>query len=244
MNPAGAESELLDAVAQRVSGASRPVTVGIAGAVAVGKSTLARHLAARMVERGHPAAVIGTDAFLYPNHDLAAAGSLMRKGFPDTYDLQGLAAAIGRLRTGKPVALPVYSPVTYDRVDGAVEHVDPASIVIVEGVVALQDDVVAHLDIGVYLHAEERDLIAWYCRRFVDLCAAADAGEESFYRMFAGLTEAERMAVARQTWEAINGINLAEHIAPTRANADLVVSKAADHRMSSVRRQRRATVRA
>lgn len=210
--------------------ATRPLLVGITGGVAVGKSTTASRLADLLaVGPEEPSVVVvGTDGFLRSNEDLGAAGLLMRKGFPESYDLDRLVAAAADLRAGRPTSVPAYSHVTYDLVLGEVDVVGPADVIVLEGLPVLQ--VPGLVDLGIYLDAAEADLETWFLARFADLRAsAAAAGEPSFFRRFVDLSDAEADAVARAVWAEVNLVNLRLHIAPTKGRADVVVDKGPDH---------------
>jgi type I pantothenate kinase len=213
---------------------SAPAAVGIAGGVAAGKSTLAADLAAALERAGRAVELVSTDGFLLPNSVLAGRGLVARKGFPETYDVDGLRALVAAVRTGQPnLTVPVYSHVTYDIVPGEVRVLARADVVIVEGVNALSA-LAGSLDLAVYVHADEADLESWYVRRFLELVLAAHDDPASFYRMFAGMTEAEADAMARRVWRDVNLVNLREHIGPSRAHADCVVMKGADHTVTAI----------
>jgi type I pantothenate kinase len=204
--------------------------VGIAGSVAVGKSTLSASLAATL--RPLDVAVVATDGFLRPNEELAAEGLLLQKGFPATYDLDLLVAFLTDLRAGRSGRVPVYSHDTFDRVPGAAVELGDPDVVVVEGVTVLQPEVAAHLDLRVYLDAEEPLVRSWFVERFLGLVAAAEQDEGSFYRRFVGLDPSARRQVADSVWTGINLVNLTEHILPTRAAADVVLVKTTGHAFS------------
>lgn len=204
--------------------------VGIAGGVCVGKSTAAAAVRAHLVAASVPVEVVCTDAFLLPNAELEARGISMRKGFPGSFDAAAFDACLDALESGRSaVELPVYSHATYDRSPDEVQVIGPADVVIVEGVNALQPPVVDHLDLSVYIDADEADMQLWFVDRFLALCEAATADETSFYRGFAGMTEEQRRGIADWTWREINAVNLRDHIAPSRRRATWVLSKRRDH---------------
>ena len=202
--------------------------VGIAGPVAVGKSTLAAALAEALA----PARVevVATDGFLLPNAELAARGLLAQKGFPASYDTDAIDAFVADLRAGRPASVPVYSHATYDRVPGEVTTVEDVDVVIIEGVNALQPELAAAIDLAVYLDADEALVRSWYVNRFLEQIVLAETDESSFYRGFVGLDDAGRRALDEQVWEGVNLVNLVEHIEPTRANAHVVAVKGEGHR--------------
>jgi type I pantothenate kinase len=214
-----------------------PVLVGIAGGVGVGKSTAAATVREHLVAASVPVEVVCTDAFLLPNAELESRGISMRKGFPESFDAPALAACLSALEAGRSVVeIPVYSHATYDRAPDEVQLLGRADVVIVEGVNALQPPVVDHLDLAVYIDADEADMRIWFVDRFLALCEAAIADETSFYRGFAGMTREQQRGIADWTWREINAVNLRDHIAPSRSRADWVLSKRRDHsiRASSV----------
>jgi type I pantothenate kinase len=202
--------------------------VAIGGAVAVGKSTLAAALADGLAPL--QVEIVATDGFLLPNDELGQIGLLMQKGFPATYDVEALAQFLVDLRATGRAEAPVYSHATYDRVPGEVRVVRDADVVIVEGVNALQPDVAANVDLAVYLDADEPLVRGWYVERFLEQIAAAEDDETSFYRRFVGLDDAGRRSMAETVWQAVNLVNLTDHIEPTRANAHVVLVKGEGHR--------------
>ena len=178
---------------------SRPVVLGIAGGVSVGKTTLADELRGDLPGRVD---VVGTDGFLFSNAVLAERGLVARKGFPESYDLDALRSFLIAARAGElPRLVPCYSHVTYD-VAGE-RLVAPVDVLIVEGlnVLAAAADL---LDVAVYLDAAEEHLEAWYRTRFLELVAEAEDDPSSFYRAFAGLDADQAARVAGEVWRAVN----------------------------------------
>jgi type I pantothenate kinase len=205
--------------------------LAVAGPVAVGKSTIAAHLADHLRADGDRVAVVSTDGFLHPNAVLEGRGLLERKGYPETYDLDRLEAVVTAARTGgTPLEVPVYSHEHYDVLESP-EHIDRPDVLVVEGVVALQRP---FADLGVYIHAEEAHVVGWYVARFQALVEAAGDDPTSFYRAWTDLDETAVGDLARAVWDGVNHPNLLEHIAPTRARADVVIHKGADHRILSL----------
>ena len=224
------------ALAQAIAGhrkTGRILLVGITGSVAVGKTTLAAQMAAAL-----PGTVelVGTDGFLRRNADLDAAGLAMRKGFPETYDREALAATLAALRQG-PAMVPGYSHALYD-VDPALTRSVAGDVVIVEGLGLAPTDAPPHvhegLDLLLYIDAEPADIEAWYVARFMGLWAAAADDPASFYRRFRDLDEAGASDFARHIWATINRPNLEHHIIRARDVADIVVKKAPDHSLHLV----------
>lgn len=224
-----------------------PYVIGVAGSVAVGKSTFARILQALLARwPDHPKVdLITTDGFLHPNHVLEERGIMNRKGFPESYDTRNLLRFLRELKSGRAnVDAPVYSHVVYDIVDGERVTVCQPDILILEGLNVLQvgapgseaaEFVSDYFDFSIYIDADESDIETWYVDRFLSLCDSVFQNPDSFFRHFAHLSRDEAVATARGIWQGINGLNLSENIAPTRDRASLILRKGADHRVSDVR---------
>jgi type I pantothenate kinase len=196
-------------------------------------------LAGGLTVQGRHVDVVATDAFLYPNAELASRDLIYRKGFPETYDWERVVAFVGSVKAGTSrVEVPVYSHTIYDIVPGQVVVVADPDVVILEGVVALQSRVAPMLDAAIYVDASENDVRRWFVERFLVFVNEARLGAESFYKMFADMSDEEVRGVADATWDGINGPNLREHVDATRANATIVVEKAADHAILNVRELR------
>ncbi len=221
--------QLLQAIndARRELESPGPVVIGIAGPVAVGKTTFATAL-----ERATNGSTRSTDGFLFPNHHLDALGILDRKGFPESYDEDALVGFLQSIRAESTIGtLNRYSHETFD-VEPDPEPFLIAEVVIVEGVNALQAAYRPHLDIAVYLDAEESDVIDWYTERFRLLTQHARETGHGFYTRFVPLSEDQLTDMAHAVWNAINAPNLHGYIEPTRDAADWVIRKAADHSLS------------
>lgn len=226
-----------------------PYVIGVAGSVAVGKSTLARILQALLARwPDHPRVdLVTTDGFLFPNRVLEARGLLERKGFPESYDVRRLMQFMIDVKAGVPsVDAPIYSHQSYDIVDGARQVVDCPDILIVEGLNVLQTRdaepgrpmrlfVSDFFDFSIYMHAEERDIEAWYVARFMTLRETVFRDPRSYFHRYADLTADEAQETARRIWRTINGVNLRENIAPTRDRARIVLFKDSDHAVRRVR---------
>jgi type I pantothenate kinase len=222
---------------------TEPVIVGVTGSVASGKSDLAAALAPALglLRESQAIDLVASDGFLLPNAVLAARGLETRKGFPETYDLVAMAAALTGARVG-PTDIPVYSHVTYDIDPSAARRVGPVSVLVVEGLALGLDrppppGAAPLIDCLVYLDASEADLEAWFVVRFMHLWRAAEGDPGSFYHRFRHLDAAGAEALARMVWREINLPNLRQHIAPVRAHADIVVRKGPDHRLAEIVRQ-------
>lgn len=224
---------LIEAISGRLS-STRPLLVGIAGAVAVGKTTIVRGLLEALTRRGHTVESLSTDAFLLANDVLSDRGLVMRKGYPETYDQAAMVAALAALRAGRAVAVPVYSHVVYDIVPGAQQTVLGADVTLIEGIVALQPPAIDLVDLAIYVDAAEAHVRQWFAARFARLTAAAADDATSFYHPFAAFPEEQTREIALATWDAINAPNLRDHIAPSAARADLIVRKAADHQIIAI----------
>jgi type I pantothenate kinase len=229
-----------------------PYVIGIAGSVAVGKSTFARILRALLARwPAHPRVdLVTTDGFLWSNAELEARGLMHRKGFPESYHVRRLIEFLGDVKSGRDaVRAPVYSHRAYDIVPGDYQVVDRPDIVLVEGLNVLQADdgagsrggrifVSDYFDFSIYIDADEADIEAWYIARFLTLRETVFRDPGSFFHRYASLSDDEAAATAREIWRTINGVNLRENIAPTRERARLVLEKGPDHAVKRVRLRR------
>jgi type I pantothenate kinase len=215
---------------------ARPFVVAIGGSVASGKSRFAEALSAAVeLGGGATAAVTHGDSFLRANHELAAAGLLARKGFPESFDGAALAAFRAAVQLGRAeIVTPVYSHEAYDILPGETRRLERPEVLIFEGVQALATPPgAARLhDFGVYIEASEADLEAWYVERFVALRRhEAPALAERAQALASGGPE----TLALEIWRETNLANLGAHIAPTKVWADLIIDKAGDHRVQALR---------
>jgi len=221
-----------------------PFVLGIAGSVAVGKSTVARimrDLLARWPETPH-VQLVTTDGFLYPNAELERRGIAHRKGFPESYDRRALLRFVSQVKAGVPeVRAPHYSHLVYDIVPDEFTTVSHPDILIVEGLNVLQPASMQHplavsdlFDFSIYVDARSSDIEAWFINRFLRLRDQAFRDPSSHFKRFADLTDDQAIAMSREIWRTINEPNLNENIRPTRARASLVLRKDADHRVQKV----------
>ncbi len=216
-----------------------PFVIGVAGSVAVGKSTTAR-LLQELLARGPrrpKVELITTDGFLYPNHLLEAMGIAHRKGFPESYDRAALLQFVIDVKSGKSdVTAPVYSHLIYDIVPDEFTVVKRPDILIVEGLNVLQPASMQHplavsdlFDFSIYVDAPEATIKTWYLERFVYLKNTAFQSGDSYFNKYKGLSDSEALSVASDTWDRVNLKNLVENILPTRERANLIIHKSADH---------------
>jgi type I pantothenate kinase len=226
-----------------------PFVIGVAGSVAVGKSTASRLLQALLSRwPSHPQVdLITTDGFLLPLTTLEARGLIHRKGFPESYDVRRLVHFMAELKSGVPeVQAPVYSHLHYDIVPGEYQVVRRPDIVIVEGLNVLQTGtgragrpmplfVSDFFDFSIYVDATENDIEQWYVERFQALRDTVFRNTSSYFHRYSALTAAESVETARRLWTSINLTNLRENILPTRERAHLILEKGRDHAVRRVR---------
>lgn len=225
-----------------------PFIIGIAGSVAVGKSTTSRILRALLQRWPSSPKVdlVTTDGFLFPNAVLEERGLMDRKGFPESYDRARFVGFLADMKSGKPnVAVPVYSHLVYDVVPGEQLIVDRPDILIVEGLNILQPGELPKsgkpilfasdfLDFSIYIDAEMDDLRVWFMERFRRLRETAFADPKSFFHRFSEMSLEEAEKFGLWAWEAINVPNLVENVLPTRGRADLILTKGPTHTIDRV----------
>jgi type I pantothenate kinase len=225
-----------------------PYIIGVAGSVAVGKSTTSRVLQALFKRWSDTPRVdlVTTDGFLYPNAVLAREGLMEKKGFPESYDLPALLLFLTDVKAGRrPVRAPVYSHLIYDVMPSQWVEIDRPDILIVEGLNVLQTGrppkdgkaipfVSDFFDFSVYLDAGEDVLRQWYVDRFLTLRGTAFADPKSYFHRYSTFSDAEATATATSIWSRINLVNLHDNILPTRQRADLILKKGESHRVEEV----------
>ncbi len=242
-----AETQKLHAVTSGFLGerAKRvPFIIGVAGSVAVGKSTVSR-LLKELLSRweGTPSvALVTTDGFLYPNAELERRGIMARKGFPESYDRLALLQFVADIKSGaEKVSAPVYSHLSYDIVPGETVDIESPDVVIIEGLNVLQGPgenqavtLSDYFDFKIYVDADTENIASWFLNRFTKLRDSAFTNPKSYFHRYAEMDEAKAFARAEEIWATINLPNLVQNIAPTRSRATLVLQKGARHAVERV----------
>lgn len=231
-----------------ITNGKMPFIIGVAGSVAVGKSTTARILRSlmRRWKTSPKVDLVTTDGFLYPNAELERRGIMDRKGFPESYDRARFVGFLSDMKSGKPrVSVPVYSHLVYDILPGEEVVIERPDILIVEGLNILQPGELPRngrpilfasdfLDFSIFIDADEADLRDWFMARFIRLRETAFTDPKSFFRRFAEMSEEEARSFGLWVWESINLVNLKENILPTRGRADLILRKGPSHAVEEV----------
>lgn len=228
-----------------------PYIIGIAGSVAVGKSTFARVLRACLARwADHPRVdLVTTDGFLYPNRVLEERELMKRKGFPESYDQRRLLRFLADVKAGMNiVSAPVYSHLEYDILPHKQQHVKQPDILILEGLNVLQSPdgqrgssrvfVSDFFDFSIYIDADEDTVERWYIERFLRLRETIFQDELSYFHRYADLSEEEAIETARGIWRSINLPNLKENIGPTRERAHLILEKGENHLVETIQLRR------
>lgn len=220
----------------------RPFIIGISGSVAVGKSTTSR-LLQLLLSRTHPNSrveLVTTDGFLYPNQVLIERGIFNRKGFPESYNMELLLNFLDTIKSGQSATLPLYSHDIYDIVPDQEQTVDSPDFLIVEGINVFQNQqnnrlyMSDYFDFSIYIDADSAHIKHWYIERFLSILNMAKQDSNSYYAQYTTLPQDEAVAFARNVWKTVNLENLEKFIEPTRNRAELILHKAADHKIDEI----------
>lgn len=226
-----------------------PYIIGIAGSVAVGKSTTARLLQSLLREwpEHRHVELLTTDGFLHPNAVLNKRNIMHKKGFPESYDMKSLVQFVSDIKSGKPlVEAPLYSHLIYDIVPEEKKCIQCPDILIIEGLNVLQSGmdyphelhrvfVSDFVDFSIYVDAEADYLKTWYIERFLKFRQGAFSDPNSYFHNYAKLPEAEAISIASAVWDNVNAINLNENILPTRERAGLILKKGNNHEIEEIK---------
>ncbi|MFC0179371.1 type I pantothenate kinase [Thorsellia kenyensis] len=226
-----------------------PYIIGIAGSVAVGKSTTARLLQTllRAWPEHRQVELLTTDGFLHPNATLNSKNIMHKKGFPESYDMKSLVQFVSDIKSGKElVKAPLYSHLIYDIVPNQYKTIESPDILIIEGLNVLQSGmdyphelhrvfVSDFVDFSIYVDAEASNLKNWYIDRFLKFRKGAFSDPNSYFHSYAKLPEDEAISIASAVWDSVNAINLNQNILPTRERASLILKKGANHLIEEIK---------
>lgn len=204
-------------IAQRI--AALPDTqsrrlIAIAGPPGSGKSTLAAAVVAALNASGHATALMPMDGFHLDDRLLKKRGLLARKGAPETFDFDGFASTLERVRTQPSVIVPVFDRAREIAIAGAAEIRPESRFVIVEGNYLCLDeapwrDLMSFWDFAVFLEVpmaelEKRLVGRWLAYGFDAEAARAKARDND-------LVNAERVT------RSVGRVDLMAHLAKSPA---------------------------
>ncbi|TCD46416.1 type I pantothenate kinase [Streptococcus sp. X16XC17] len=219
-----------------------PFIIGVAGSVAVGKSTTSRLLQTLLARTFKHAKVemVTTDGFLYPNKILKEKGILQRKGFPESYNMELLLDFLDTIKNGDQFEIPVYSHEVYDILENEKQIIQAPDFLIIEGINVFQNPqnqrlyVSDYFDLAIYVDADVENIESWYLERFQKLLKLAETDPHNYYHRFTQMPFNEVLAIAQDTWKEINLANLEKYIEPTRSRADIILHKGQNHEIDEI----------
>lgn len=220
----------------------RPFIIGIAGSVAVGKSTTSRLLQLLLSRtfKSSKVEMVTTDGFLYPNAYLTEKNILQKKGFPESYNMELLIDFLDAMKNGISTSIPVYSHKIYDIVPNRMQKIESPDFLIVEGINVFQNQqnnrlyMSDYYDFSIYIDADRKHIESWYIERFQSLLDLTKNDQTNYYAKYAEMPRQDAITFAREVWKTINLENLERFIEPTRNRAEVILHKSQNHKIDEI----------